>query len=142
MSTILFKTLELETNLYNYGDIAHFWRKGYENLRQLEFRIAVLWDKYEYLGEAVCNEEERKLVQLAYFPPLNYTCYPAVSKQYIVPRDNPWIPSDGAFSLMKEMAEQVGDRKIKNGYIFMKGIHILLLQGVLQFYYIGMRMQK
>ena len=26
--TILFKTLELETNLYNYGDIAHFWRKG------------------------------------------------------------------------------------------------------------------
>lgn len=54
----------------------------------LEFRIAVLWDKYEYLGEAVCNEEERKLVQLAYFPPLNYTCYPAVSKQYIVPRDN------------------------------------------------------
>ena len=55
--TILFKTLELETNLYNYGDIAHFWRKGYENLRQLEFRIAVLWDKYEYLGEAVCNEE-------------------------------------------------------------------------------------
>lgn len=122
--------------------LQHFWRKGYENLRQLEFRIAVLWDKYEYLGEAVCNEEERKLVQLAYFPPLNYTCYPAVSKQYIVPRDNPWIPSDGAFSLMKEMAEQVGDRKMKNGYIFMKGIHILLLQGVLQFYYIGMRMQK
>lgn len=122
--------------------LLHFWRKGYENLRQLEFRIAVLWDKYEYLGEAVCNEEERKLVQLAYFPPLNYTCYPAVSKQYIVPRDNPWIPSDGAFSLMKEMAEQVGDRKIENGYIFMKGIHILLLQGVLQFYYIGMRMQK
>ena len=31
--------------------------------------------------------------------------------------------------------------KLKNGYIFMKGIHILLLQGVLQFYYIGMRMQ-
>lgn len=52
-------------------------------------------------------------MQLAYFPPLNYTCYPAVSKQYIVPRDNPWIPSDGAFSLMKEMAEQVGDRKIE-----------------------------
>ena len=81
-------------------------------------------------------------MQLAYFPPLNYTCYPAVSKQYIVPRDNPWIPSDGAFSLMKEMAEQVGDRKIEKWIHFMKGIHILLLQGVLQFYYIGMRMQK
>ena len=123
--TILFKTLELETNLYNYGDIAHFWRKGYENLRQLEFRIAVLWDKYEYLGEAVCNEEERKLVQLAYFPPLNYTCYPAVSKQYIVPRDNPWIPSDGAFSLMKEMAEQVGDRKIEKWIHFYQQLSII-----------------
>jgi hypothetical protein len=110
--TILFKTLELETNLYNYGDIAHFWRKGYENLRQLEFRIAVLWDKYEYLGEEVCNDEERKLVELAYFPPLNYTCYPAVSKQYIVPRDNPWMPSEGAFSLMTEIVEQAGDKKL------------------------------
>lgn len=110
--TILFKTLELETNLYNYGDIAHFWRKGYENLRQLEFRIAVLWDKYEYLGEEVCNDEERKLVELAYFPPLNYTCYPAVSKQYIVPRDNPWVPSEGAFSLMTEIVEQAGDKKL------------------------------
>ena len=111
--TILFKALELETNLYNYGDIAHFWRKGYENLRQLEFRIAVLWDKYEYLGEEVCNDEERKLVELAYFPPLNYTCYPAVSKQYIVPRDNPWVPSEGAFSLMTEIVEQAGDKKLK-----------------------------
>ncbi len=110
--TILFKTLELETNLYNYGDIAHFWRKGYENLRQLEFRIAVLWDKYEYLGEEVCNDEERKLVELAYFPPLNYTCYPAVSKQYIVPRDNPWVPSEGAFSFMTEIVEQAGDKKL------------------------------
>ena len=110
--TILFKTLELETNLYNYGDIAHFWRKGYENLRQLEFRIAVLWDKYEYLGEEVCNDEERKLVELAYFPPLNYTCYPAVAKQYIVPRDNPWVPSEGAFSFMTGIVEQAGDKKL------------------------------
>ena len=110
--TILFKTLELETNLYNYGDIAHFWRKGYENLRQLEFRIAVLWDKYEYLGEAVCNEEERKLVQLAYFPPLNYTCYPAISKEYLVERENAWKPAGQALSVMEELLKETGDKQL------------------------------
>ena len=83
--TILFENLEFERNLYDYGDIAHFWRKGYEHIRQIEFRIAVLWDKYEYLGEESCNEEEKRLVELAYFPPLNYCCYPAVPDKYIVP---------------------------------------------------------
>ena len=111
--TLMFTGLEEEVHLYNYGTIGHFWVKRYEYLRQLEYTFAIIRDKREYLGERYCNRREQKLAALADFPPLNYTCYPAVSKQYIVPRDNPWIPSDGAFSLMKEMAEQVGDRKIK-----------------------------
>ena len=45
--TIFFEKLELEYELYNYGEIGHFWVKGYEYLRQLEYRIAILWDKYE-----------------------------------------------------------------------------------------------
>ena len=45
--TLFYQKLELEVNLYNYGEIAHFWVPRYENLRQLEFRIAVLWDKYK-----------------------------------------------------------------------------------------------
>ena len=111
--TLFFRMLDLEVYLYNYGEIGHFWVPGYEYLRQLEYTFAIIRDKREYLGERYCNRREQKLAALADFPPLNYTCYPAVSKQYIVPRDNPWIPSDGAFSLMKEMAEQVGDRKIE-----------------------------
>ena len=43
--TLFYQKLELEVNLYNYGEIAHFWVPRYENLRQLEFRIAVLWGK-------------------------------------------------------------------------------------------------
>ena len=39
--TLFYQKLELEVNLYNYGEIAHFWVPRYENLRQLEFRIAV-----------------------------------------------------------------------------------------------------
>lgn len=118
--TILFEKLELEMNLYQYGDIAHFWRKGYEHIRQIEFRIAVLWDKYEYLGEESCNEEERRLVELAYFPPLNYCCYPAVPDKYIVPRDHPWIPSAGAFDLMVEIAEEAQDAQMKRLLAFYK----------------------
>ena len=70
--TIFFEKLELEYELYNYGEIGHFWVKGYEYLRQLEYRIAILWDKYEYMGEDCCSETEQKLAWLAKFPPLNW----------------------------------------------------------------------
>ena len=53
--TILFPRLELEVHLYNYGGIAHFWVPGYEYLRQLEYRIAILRDKLDYLGEEYCT---------------------------------------------------------------------------------------
>ena len=69
--TLFYQKLELEVNLYNYGEIAHFWVPRYENLRQLEFRIAVLWDKYTYLGENYCSEGEKRLVHLADVPALN-----------------------------------------------------------------------
>ena len=46
--TLFYQKLELEVNLYNYGEIAHFWVPRYENLRQLEFRIAVLWDNLTF----------------------------------------------------------------------------------------------
>lgn len=107
--TLLFENLDLEVHLYNYGEIAHFWVPGYEYLRQLEYRIAIARDKLEYLGEEFCTEEERALVQLADFPPLNYCCYPAVPKQYIVPKEDPWKPSAAAFQVMEELAEEARD---------------------------------
>lgn len=58
--------------MYNYGELGHFWVKGYENLRVMEYQIAILRDKYEYLGEKYCTEQERKLAMLRDFPPLNY----------------------------------------------------------------------
>lgn len=76
--TIFFQDLSLEMNLYNYGDIGHFWLKGYEYLRILEYRLAILSDKCEYLGEKATSDTERKLAKLVHFPPLNYTCYAAV----------------------------------------------------------------
>lgn len=63
----------------------------------------ILRDKYDYIGGDSCNVLEEKLAALVEFPPLNYCCYPAVSEQYIVPRENPWIPSEKAFKVMEEV---------------------------------------
>ena len=99
-----------QNNLYNYGDLGHFWVKGYEYLRLLEYRLAILRDKCDYLDIDCSTPEERKLAALVEFPPLNYCCYPAVPEKYIVPRQNPWQPSDEAIDLMIEIAKEAGDK--------------------------------
>lgn len=43
--TLFFETLSLEKYLYDYSRIGHFWIEGYEYLRQLEYRLAILRDK-------------------------------------------------------------------------------------------------
>ena len=67
--TLFFEDLKVETHLYRYGDLGHFWVKGYEYLRQLEYRIAILHTKCEYLGADAAGEEEQKLADLVHFPP-------------------------------------------------------------------------
>ena len=111
--TLFFENLIQENHFYEYGTIAHFWVKKYEYLRQLEYRLAILRDKYDYLGEKSCNEKEKQLAQLVDFPPLNYCCYPAVPAKYIVPRENPWEPSEDALLVMEELAERAGDRFLR-----------------------------
>ena len=106
--TLFFEDLLQQKNLYNYGDIGHFWVKGYEYLRLLEYRLAILRDKCDYLDIDCSTPEERKLAALVEFPPLNYCCYPAVPEKYIVPRQNPWQPSDEAIDLMIEIAKEAG----------------------------------
>ena len=73
--TVFFRDLDLETHLFNYGKTGHFWVKEYEYLRQLEYRIAILRDKREYLGKEFCTEEEEKLSYLAEFPPHIIKCF-------------------------------------------------------------------
>lgn len=111
--TIFYQSLSLEVHLYDYGEIGHFWVEGYEYLRQLEYRIAILHDKYEYLGEEFCTPIEQKLACLEQFPPLNYCCYPAVPEKYIVPKENPWQPSKEAITIMEELAVEAGDKSMR-----------------------------
>lgn len=107
--TLFFQNLVLETHLFDYGKTGHFWVEGYEYLRQLEYRIAILRDKREYLGDEFCTKEERMLSVLSEFPPLNFCCYPAVSEKYLVSFCSKWQVSEGAFSVMKEL-EQSGKK--------------------------------
>ena len=112
--TLFFKDISLECELYDYGEIGHFWVKGYEYLRQLEYRIAILRDKVDYLGEQknCCTKEERKRALLAEFPPLNYCSYPSVKPEYVVPKSEPWQVNLDATRLMKELAIQVKDKML------------------------------
>ena len=110
--TLLFTGLKEEVSLYNYGEIGHFWVKGYEYLRQLEYTFAILRDKREYLGDRYCNRREQKLAALADFPPLNYTCYPAISKEYLVERDDAWSSTGQALTVMEELLKEVGDKQL------------------------------
>ena len=112
VTTIHFRELKLEVHLYDYGEIGHFWMKGAEDLRQLEFKIAILRDKLDYLGEAYCNEAEKKLATLANFPPLNVCSYPAVPEKYRVTREEAYFPSEEAFEEMQELSEKANDKSL------------------------------
>ena len=107
--TLFFQNLTLETHLFDYGKTGHFWVTGYEYLRQLEYRIAILHDKLEYLGTDYCNEAEQQLAVLAAFPPLNCNCYPAVPDKYLVPKYPRWFVSQAAIAVMYRLALETGD---------------------------------
>ena len=121
--TIFFENLKVETHLYRYGDLGHFWVKGYEYLRQLEYRIAILHTKCEYLGADAASEEERKLAELVHFPPLNYACYPAVPAKYIVPMVDVWEPTGQAISIMEELASEARDHSLLQCLAFYRKHH-------------------
>lgn len=55
------------------------------------------------------QQGEVALSELTAFPPLNYCCYPSVSQEYIVPREEPWTPTEEALAVMRELAEKVKD---------------------------------
>ena len=107
--TLFFQNLLLDTHLFDYGKTGHFWVSGYEYLRQLEYRIAILHDKLAYLGTDYCNKEEQLLAVLAAFPPLNCDCYPAVPEKYLVPKYPRWFVSKAAIAIMQQFAYNAGD---------------------------------
>ncbi len=129
-AAIFFDDVLEETKLYDYGMNGHFWIRGYEYLRQIEYKVAIVSDKLNYLGEDSCTEEEKKIAALENFPPLNYTHYPASPLKYIDGIDNPWLFSDEAYKVMKEFCKNVGDK----GYLLLLRIYKVLPLKIVSWY--------
>lgn len=73
--TIRFTGLHMTNHFYSYHNIGHFWISRYEYLRQLDYRLWVIRDKYQFFGKAACNDEEISLIDFYEFAPLRYyTC--------------------------------------------------------------------
>ena len=70
--TLMFKELEESCQCYQYHRIGHFWVKGQEHWRRLVYMVGTIYDKYEYLGSAFCNEQELELLELMGFAPFRY----------------------------------------------------------------------
>ena len=81
--TIRFNKLGIKTTYFNYGSMGHFWVKGYEYLRQLEY-------------------------QLADFPPIKK--YKSVPEAYYVPY--PDAVYSEAVNYLIDMAVSVGDKRM------------------------------
>lgn len=113
-STLVFTDITYECSLYQYGKMGHFWIPKYEDLRQLEYRIGLIREKYDYCGPEYCNEKEKRLVNLAKFPPL--FVHHCVPRKYRVDRPDPWGVTGEAFEVMEEIAEKAQD------YIFLKDL--------------------
>ena len=107
--TIKFVKLSITSTYFNYGCMGHFWVKGYEYLRQLEYQLAVIRDKYRFLGSSSCNEKELVFMRLADFPPVKK--YRSVPKAYYVPYPDSIYPE--AVSYLMETARSVGDRNME-----------------------------
>lgn len=67
--TIWFESAWKILHCYQYHSIGHFWVKGQEQWRQLVYLIGTVCDKYDYLGEEVCNAQEMELLPLMGFAP-------------------------------------------------------------------------
>jgi len=70
--TIWFQEAFQDLQCYRYDQIGHFWITGQEHWRRLVYMIGTMHDKYNYMGEEVCNEKELKLLPLMEFAPFRY----------------------------------------------------------------------
>lgn len=102
--TLWFENCYRVLNLYRYDQIGHFWVKGQEQWRQLVYIIGTIYDKYEYMGNAVCNAEEMALLSLMEFAPFRW--YSPIHESL----DEFYPESKNGTLLMRELAKEADDK--------------------------------
>ncbi|SDB03741.1 DUF3878 family protein [Eubacterium oxidoreducens] len=70
--TIWYGACTEHKHLYQYHRIGHFWVEGYERWRRLVYLIGTLHDKYNFMGEEACNEQEMALIPLMGYAPFRF----------------------------------------------------------------------
>lgn len=103
--TMWFDEIVEHTNCYHYHEIGHFWREGAEQWRQLVYIIGTIREKYRFLGEEVCNDQETEIMSLIEFAPFYY---------YFPIHEDPeeWYEkSEEGLECMRNLAMQAGDKE-------------------------------
>lgn len=83
--TLSFSGVRSETYLFNYGATGHFWIKGHEKMRIIDYWLGLVREKMNILGDSFCNETEARLYNLAHFLPLRF--FHSVPEKYMIPND-------------------------------------------------------
>lgn len=102
--TVWFEDCYQILNCYRYDQIGHFWRKGEEQWRRLVYILGTIHDKYNYMGEEVCNKAELELMKLLGFAPLRM--YTPLNESL----DGIYSDSKEGFQLIRQYAEEVDDQ--------------------------------
>lgn len=89
---------------FRYDQIGHFWVEGEEHWRRLVYIIGTIHDKYNYMGESVCNPQEMELMPLMEFAPFRY--FSPIHD----PLDGYYEDSREGLEAMKALAWEAGDR--------------------------------
>ena len=102
--TIWFSELTEVFQCYQYHRIGHFWVRGQEQWRQLVYMVGTVYEKYQYLGDAACNEGEKEFMRLIEFPPFRY--WSPIDE----PLDDRYPSTREGALCMRELALEAGDK--------------------------------
>jgi len=106
--TLSFTGFHSETHLFNYGATGHFWIKGHEKLRLIDYWLGIIREKFNILGSEFCNDTELLLADLSRFRPLRY--YNSVPEKYMIPNDYIYETSPEAVSAFREISDAAGEK--------------------------------
>lgn len=101
--TVFFHDAVMEKKYYRFDSICHFWESGQEQWSQLVYIVGTMYDKFAFLGEESCNQEERAILELIEFAPFRYL---APAKQLF---EELYETTKAGSRKMLELAKEAGD---------------------------------
>ena len=111
--TIWFKQCHQILNCYRYDQTGHFWRQGAEHWRRLVYIVGTIYDKYEYMGDTVCNKKELALLPLMEFAP--FRMYSPINDSI----DDYYYDTKSGITCIRELAREAND----SFYLFLLRIY-------------------